>query len=365
MVNPDDLLCLAFVGMHPDRRRQLIADHGGVGGALRGVREGRIDVPERARRAALVDPVARRAELAAIGVGILIRGETAFPEHLAVLPDAPDLLFVRGTMASDRGVAVIGSRKATSYGLGLARAYGAALGASGWPVISGLARGIDGAAHEGTVEVGGRGIAVLGSGLDVWYPSEHRNLGEGLLGGGGCIVSEYPPGAPPLGWRFPPRNRIISGLSAAVVVVEAALHGGALITARRALEQGREVLATPGDVTRLTSEGCNLLIRDGAIPVLGPEDLVEAVSLILGPPPVPTKAVAVGDALVDALGPLGRTADSLADTLALPVSEVLAHIARLETRGVVVQCGGVVSRCREPSGVAIAGHPGREDNSKR
>lgn len=348
-MNPDELLCLAFVGMHPDRRRQLVATYGGVGGVLRGVREGRVDVPERARLAALVDPVARRAELAAIGVSIVMRGDVEFPEHLAELPDAPDLLFVKGTMASDRGVAVVGSRKATSYGLGLARAYGAALASSGWLVISGLARGIDGAAHQGTVEVGGRGAAILGCGLDVWYPPEHRGLGQGLLDSGGCIVSEYPPGAPPLGWRFPPRNRIISGLSAAVVVVEAARHGGAWITARRAVEQGREVLATPGDVGRSTSEGCNLLIRDGAIPVLGPEDLVEAISLILGPPPVPSEPVALVDALVDALGPVGRTVDSLAGTLALPVSEVLAHVVRLETRGIVVQSGGVVSRRRGPS----------------
>ena len=364
-MNPDDLLCLAFVGMHPDRRRQLVATHGGVGAVLRGVRDGRVDVPERARLAALVDPAARRAELAAIGVGIVMRGDVGFPEHLADLPDSPDLLFVKGTLASDPGVAVVGSRKATSYGLGLARAYGAALGSSGWPVISGMARGIDGAAHRGALEVGGRSAAILGCGLDVWYPPEHRSLGQGLLDSGGCIVSEYPPGAPPLGWRFPPRNRIISGLSAAVVVVEAARHGGALITARRALEQGREVLATPGDVGRSTSEGCNLLIRDGAIPVLGPEDLVEAISLILGPPPVASAPVAVGDALVDALGPVGRTVDSLAGTLALPVSEVLARVARLETRGVVVQSGGIVSRRGGPCAGVGEGRTRREESEER
>jgi DNA processing protein len=342
MMNSDDLLRLAYVGMHPDRRAQLVESCGGVRNLLRWIKDGRIEVPDRARRAALVDPTVRRAELAAIGIEIVVRGEPAFPGHLADLPDSPDLLFVRGTMASDPGVAVIGSRRATSYGLGLARAYGTALGSAGWPVISGLARGVDGAAHQGTVEVAGRGIAVLGCGLDVWYPPEHRSLGEELLARGGGIVSEYPPGAPPLGWRFPPRNRIISGLAAAVVVVEAAKHGGALITARRALEQGREVLATPGDITRSTSEGCNLLIRDGAIPVLGPEDLTEAVSLILGPPPVPAKAVPAGDALLELLGPLGCSVDSLACALGLPVSDVLARVARLETSGRVVRSGAMV-----------------------
>ncbi len=340
----DDLLRLAYVGMHPDRRCRLLETHGGVGGLLRAVRDGRVEVPERARLAALVDPATRREELAVAGVEVVVRGQATFPGHLAELPDTPDLLFVRGAMIPDRGVAVVGSRKATSYGRGLARAYGAALGSSGWPVISGLARGVDGAAHQGTLDVAGRGIAVLGCGLDVWYPPEHRSLGEGLLEAGGCVVSEYPPGAPPLGWRFPPRNRIISGLAAAVVVVEAAKLGGALITARRALEQGREVLATPGDVTRSTSEGCNLLIRDGAIPVLGPDDLIEAISLILGPPPVSGEPVGQGDALVDALGPVGRSVDSLVSTLEMPVSEVLAQIARLETDGLVVQSGGIVHR---------------------
>ncbi len=343
-MNPDDLLCLAYVGMHPDRRCQLKTTHGGVGGVLRAIRVGKVKVPERARRAALVDPEQRRAELAALGVEVLARGDSGFPQHLAGLPDAPDLLFVRGTMALDMGVAVVGSRKATSYGTGLARAYGTALASAGWPVVSGLARGVDGAAHQGTLDGGGRGTAVMGCGLDVWYPPEHRRLGEALLDSGGCIISEYPPGAPPIGWRFPPRNRIISGLAGAVVVVEAAKHGGALITARRALEQGREVLAVPGDVDRPTSEGCNLLIRDGAIPVLGPEDLIEAVSLILGPPVVTGLPTIPSNELLAVLGPVGRSVDWLATKLDLAVPEVLIQISRLEAGGLVTRSGGLVTR---------------------
>ncbi len=342
MVSFDDLLCLAFLGMHPDRRRQLMACYGGATGVLRAVRKGKVNLPERARQAAFVGPDDRRAELAALDMEVLVRADQGFPRHLAELPDAPDLLFVRGSMASDRGVAVVGSRRATTYGLGLARAYGAALSSAGWPVISGLARGVDGAAHRGVLDVGGRGTAVMGCGLDIWYPPEHRGLGEGLLESGGGLVSEYPPGAPPLGWRFPPRNRVISGLAGAVVVVEATKQGGALITARRALEQGCEVLAVPGDIDRATSEGCNLLIRDGAIPVLGPEDLVEAVSLILGPPAVRDEPPT--DELLTALGPVGRSVDWLATALVLPVSDVLARVSRLEAEGRVVRSGGMVMR---------------------
>ncbi len=151
-------------------------------------------------------------------------------------------------------------------------------------MISGLARGIDGAAHRGVVAAGGVGVAVLGNGLDISYPPEHADLESDLVAGGGAIVTEYSPGTPPEGWRFPPRNRIISGLASAVVVVEAAAKGGALITANYALEHGRPVFAVPGDVRRSTSEGCNRLIRDGAHPVLDPEDLIEELSLVLGPP---------------------------------------------------------------------------------
>ena len=354
MVKSDDLLRLAYAGMHPDRRRLLVATHGGVAGVLRAIRDGRVEVPEQARRAVGVGADDRRTELAALGLEVVLKGDTGFPDHLAELPDAPDLLFVRGSMATDRGVAVVGSRKATSYGIGLGRGYGAALASAGWPVISGLARGVDGAAHRGALDVGGRGMAVMGCGLDVWYPPEHRSLGERLIDSGGCIVSEYPPGTPPLGWRFPPRNRIISGLSAAVVVVEAAQRGGALITAQRALEQGRDVLAVPGDVDRPTSEGCNLLIRDGAMPVLGPDDLIEAISLILGPPEVANGSVPLHDDVVEALGPVGRTVDWLATNLGLAVSDLLARLARLETSGVVVRSGGLVMRRGGSSDSAVA-----------
>jgi len=335
-------LQLAYVGMHPDRRAELERLHGSPEAVLDAIRRGRIEVPDRARRAGLVPAAERLEQLARAGIAISFREE--LPRHLAELPDAPDLLFVRGAVPSGRGVAVVGSRRATSYGMSLARRYGVALAHAGWPVVSGLARGVDGAAHRGVLDAHGCGIAVLGCGPDVWYPREHEELGRALVANNGAVVTEYPPGTPPNGWRFPPRNRIISGLSGVVVVVEAAKTGGALITARRALAQGREVFAVPGDVDRSTSEGCNRVIRDGAVPVFDAEDLIEAVSLVLGPPrtPAPLDNVPADGEPVDDL--VGRTIDELA--VERPVSEVLARVARLEALGIVRREGGRVVKGR-------------------
>lgn len=200
-----------------------------------------------------------------------------FPAGLCDLPDPPSRLFMRGKIPPGRAVAIVGTRRCTRYGRATASALGAAVAAAGWAVVSGLARGIDSAAHRGVVDVGGVGVAFLGSGLDVWYPPENRELGESLVANGGAVISEYPAGSPPEPWHFPVRNRLIAAMSEAVVVVEAGLTGGALITARLALELGRDVLAVPGDIDRPASVGCNLLIRDGATPVLGADDLLETL----------------------------------------------------------------------------------------
>ena len=280
----DDRLRLAFLGLHPERATRLAERHGGAGGALRAIERGRVEVSDPVR-SRLADADACLDRLGRLGVEVVFREDPAYPRHLAELPGAPDILFVRGALALEPGVALIGTRRCTTYGRRLAHAFGAALAACGWPVVSGLARGIDGSAHCGTVEAGGTAVAVLGSGSDVIYPAEHRSLHDQIVAGGGAVITEYPPGTPPEGWRFPLRNRIISGLSEIVVVVESAVTGGALVTASAALEQGRTVLAVPGDVTRASSVGCNLLIRDGAVPILGADDLVEAVSLVLGAPP--------------------------------------------------------------------------------
>jgi DNA processing protein len=267
------------------------------------------------------------------------------PAHLTGLPDAPQALYVKGALPDEPGVAIVGTRRATAYGRSIATALGRAVAAAGWPVISGLARGIDACAHRGTVEMGGRGVAVLGSGIDVWYPKENRELGEDLLDGGGAVCSEYEPGTTPEPWRFPARNRIISGLAAAVVVVEAARTGGALITARLALEQGREVLAVPGDVDRETSAGCNLLIRDGAHPVLGADDLVEALTLFMGEPPAAAANVKRSDSkLLDLVPAGGILLEDLVAVTGRETKSVLAEVAMLETEGLVESLGGLVAR---------------------
>lgn len=334
-------LRLAYVGMHPARRAELVERMGSPGSVLSAIEQGSVQVPEHARRAGRVPARDRIEQLAGAGIGVVMRED--LPDFLSELPDCPDLLFTRGTLPDRPGVAIVGSRKATAYGTRLSAAYGRAL--SDWPIISGLARGVDGAAHRGMLESGGRGVAVLGCGPDVWYPKEHRRLGEQLIAGGGAVVSEYPPGTPPNGWRFPPRNRIISGLARIVVVVEAARTGGALITARTALAQGRDVFAVPGDIDRPTSEGCNLLIRDGAFPVLDPADLVESVSIVLGPVaarPVPFEP----DGLLRFVGPVGVTVDALAEELDRPVTAVLAEVSRLEARGLIQRRGGLICRGR-------------------
>jgi DNA processing protein len=267
------------------------------------------------------------------------RGTGDYPALLETIEDPPERLWVRGALPSEPGVAVVGTRRATRYGLELARQMGGAIARAGWTVVSGLARGVDGAAHRGTLEGGGKGVAVLGSGIDVWYPPEHARLGEQLVTAGGAVISEYPPGSRPDAWRFPRRNRIISGLARAVVVVEAADKGGALITARLGAEQGREVFAVPGDVSRRTSVGTNLLIRDGAVPVLGAGDLIEALSLVLGPPsagtptpfPIGIEIPPGGIAIDDFIAAHGGNGP-----------ELLGLLGRLEAEGLVRIEGGEV-----------------------
>lgn len=275
-------LRLAFSGLHPERIRDLTERFGDPAAVIAAITRRHVETSEMIRSNLEVPAARRKAELEELGLTVVRRGDSAYPTHLDRYEDAPDLLFVRGDLPTAPGVGIVGTRRCTAYGLELADAYGRAAAEAGWLVVSGLARGIDGAAHRGMIAAGGRGIAVLGCGIDVTYPKEHHRLGDQILELGGAIVSEYPPGSRPDAWRFPPRNRIIAGLSAAVVVVEAGITGGALITAVKAAEYGIPVFAMPGDVDRKASEGTNRLIRDGALPVFDPGDLVEELSLIHG-----------------------------------------------------------------------------------
>lgn len=203
------------------------------------------------------------------------RSDDEFPAQLLGLPEIPEVLYVRGGLTREDAlaVAVVGSRRATTYGEGVAEELGAQLAARGVTVVSGLARGIDTAAHRGALRGGGRTIAVLGSGADVIYPPENRTLAA-RIEEQGALLSQFAPGTAPHQHHFPLRNRVIAGLALAVVVVEAAERSGALITARLAAEFGREVMAVPGRVTSSASRGAHALIRDGAALVESWEDVV-------------------------------------------------------------------------------------------
>lgn len=247
----------------------------------------------------------------------------------------PPRIWLRGTLGEAPGIAVVGTRRCTRYGVDLAESFGAVIARAGWTTVSGLARGIDTAAHRGCLRVSGHAVAVLGSGIDVCYPRENEPIYDEIVDSGGAIVSEYPPGTPPDRWRFPARNRIIAAMSAAVVVVEAAATGGALITARLGAEMGRPVFVVPGDVDRTMSEGCNRLIRDGAHPVFGSADLLDELSLVVGPPAslfdtshgIPAGGVAVGD---------------LPEVWSLTVTESLIKLGKLEMEGKVKRLGDYI-----------------------
>ena len=205
----------------------------------------------------------------------LTRADAGYPSRLSEVPDAPATLHVRGRLL-DRdalAVAIVGSRRATAYGLEVAETLAADLAARGVTVVSGLARGIDSAAHRGALRVGGRTLAVLGSGVDVIYPPENRRLADEVAERG-ALLSQFAPGTPPLPQNFPIRNQVIAAMSLAVVVVEAAERSGSLITARLAAELGREVLAVPGRITAPESRGANRLIQDGAHVAMGWDDVV-------------------------------------------------------------------------------------------
>lgn len=209
-------------------------------------------------------------------ISAISRGDLRFPAALDAIHDPPDTLWITGDVDALRApsVAIVGSRAASPYALEVARSLGADLARRNVAVVSGMARGVDSAAHRGALEGGGVTIAVFGCGVDVIYPPEHRGLAARITERG-ALVSEFPPGTPPRREHFPQRNRIISGLSLAVVIVEAAEGSGSLITADFAMEQGRTVLAVPGNVLGGRNAGAHALLRDGAKPVECADDILE------------------------------------------------------------------------------------------
>ena len=219
----------------------------------------------------------RRTEAAEKGIRFIPWFSEAYPQRLLELSDFPYALYVKGNLPdpASRKAAIVGSRRCTPYGEKYAVEFGKVLAQYGIEVISGLARGIDGMGQRGALMGNGKTFAVLGSGPDVCYPREHIGLYMDILEQGGGILSEYPPGTPPLSWHFPTRNRIISGLSDAVLVIEAGEKSGSLITVDMALEQGRDIYALPGPVNSSMSRGCNYLIQQGAGLMTSPEMLLK------------------------------------------------------------------------------------------
>jgi len=279
-------------------------------------------------------------------------GEAGYPPALRHVFDPPRRLHVRGALAARiealaaPAVAVVGARDATAYGVAIARELGRGLAESGLTVVSGLALGIDGAAHRGALEAGGLTVAVTGAGTDVVYPLRHRALRDEILRAG-AIVAELPPGTPPLKGHFPRRNRIISGLALGVVVVEATLRSGSLVTARHALEQGREVFAVPGPARAPRSAGPHELLRRGARLVESVEDVLAELPAgtfrrRAGDPGAPADGTLseLGRRLVAALAGGPATPDALVGGLGLGVAEVLRELLALELRGRVVRGPG-------------------------
>jgi DNA processing protein len=257
------------------------------------------------------------------------------PPLLGAIHDPPRRLYLRGTGDPDLllrpAVAIVGARACSPYGAQVARMLGRDLAAAGLLVVSGLARGVDGEAHRGALETDGRTVAVLGCGIDRDYPAAHASLAR-MIAERSLLVSEYEPGVEPAPWRFPARNRIVAGLSAATIVVEARERSGALITADFALEEGREVFAVPGEITSALSAGTNALLRLGATPLTAPADVLEALGM------EPAERKPASHPLLELLP---ATVDELVRRSDRPAGEIAAALAELELAGLAGEGDGI------------------------
>ncbi len=366
---------LSFLRLARSRRvgattfHRLLKDHGSAAAALDAL-------PGIARAAGSSDyspcpPGVAEAERAAgrrAGARLLLPGGPGYPADLLDFPDAPPLLWARGRvdlLARPR-VAVIGARNASSLGQRMARKLAEEMGRAGFAVVSGLARGIDAAAHDAALPTGT--IAVMAGGIEVIYPPENRDL-AGRIAAEGLLLSELPPGTEPQARHFPQRNRIIAALSRATLVVEAAARSGSLLTARMALDYGREVMAVPGHPMDARAAGCNMLIRDGAVLIRGAEDVIEAMGLAAAPRPDPrppsqpdtppqpaaekavekTVAKAAGTGLrarlLALLGPAPTPEDTVIRDLGIDAATLSREVIGLEIEGEITRHpGGLLSR---------------------
>lgn len=269
-----------------------------------------------------------------------------YPARLREVDAAPIVLYGWGELRPEDEIAaaIVGTRRATAYGRAAAGELAAGLAAAGVTIVSGLARGIDAAAHKAALDVGGRTIAVLGSGLDVVYPPEHRKLAAAIAESG-CVLSDYPLGTQPEAGNFPPRNRIISGLSLATIVVEAGDRSGALITANFAADQGRDVFAVPGRIVDKNSRGANRLIATGAFPALSVDDVLEVLNLDAAARQAPLQMALPEDPterkVLQLLSSEPVHIDELSARSEIPIAELNACLSMLELRGQARQVGGL------------------------
>jgi DNA processing protein len=306
-----------------------------------------------ARFAAAFDESEYRRELERRGLRFLARSDAGFPPLLGAIHDPPPGLFLHGgagaELLSRPAVAIVGARACSAYGAGVARLLGRELASAGLVVVSGLARGVDGDAHRGALEAGAAGatVAVLGCGIDRVYPAAHARLRDEIIERG-LVVSEYAPGVPPAPWRFPARNRIVAGLAAVTIVVEAREGSGALITADFALEEGREVLAVPGEITSALAAGSNGLLRLGATPLTRTEDVLELFGLEAPKPEAPELGPAAR-AVLERVQDEPCGADAIGRMTGLDAGEVAAALAELELAGLVAESAGLYRGVR-PAG---------------
>lgn len=295
------------------------------------------------RRSRRAHQIARRERRRAERKGwrLLFPGATGWPTALDELQEVPPALWCRGRLPDRPAIAIVGSRRADPYGLEAARWFARELAAVGLTIVSGFARGVDATAHRGALEAtDGCTVAVLGCGLDIDYPTGQRPLAR-RIAEAGAVLSEFPPGTPPLSHHFPVRNRVIAALAHGVLVVQAAARSGSLITARLALELGRDVYAIPGTIFQERALGANALIRDGALPALHPRDIVESLPQRIAERLRPEAAEEEPEAepvhpLLAHLDPgEPRTVDALAAAAGRPAAEVLGALLELELTGVV------------------------------
>jgi DNA processing protein len=273
---------------------------------------------------------------------VIVLRRRDLPPRLRAIHDPPKRLFLRGNapaeLLSEPSVAIVGARACSPYGVQVARMLGRELAGAGIVVVSGLARGVDGEAHRGALDAGGHTVAVLGCGIDRDYPAAHASLAAAIAERS-LLVSEYEPGVEPAPWRFPARNRIVAGLAAATIVVEARERSGALITADFALEEGREVFAVPGEITSALSAGTNDLLRLGATPLTSAADVLDLFDLV----PVAASAPDLSEPatqILEALRAGSASADELARATGLEVAAVTGALVELELAGAAVEGEG-------------------------